>query len=267
MKKVNKIVIVFLMVMIISIPSINFAMETNDYTMEDPTGFSNTLGENILVDADGNSINVIVQDNTDSFDYTQEFLDQLTDEIKNNIDAYRQAVADEVKAQYANSGIDEAALNSYIQQVVSKMEYKDFLVKELTTCSKNQYKCFHFISEISLGEEQSTFTETYQIASGKKADKIYTITISSNDKTFFENEKVKEAINSFTIKDYEEPAVMGMNQEVENLQTEIDQLESEANTWSKVEKIGWIIAGVGFGIAIVGIIIKLTTKKKEGKKE
>ena len=82
------------------------------------------------------------------------------------------------------------------------MEYKDFLVKEVTKFTKNNYPCLHYISNLSIGEENA-YTETYQVVSDKTA---YTITVSSHDSNFFEKQEVKDMINSFTIKNYKEYA-------------------------------------------------------------
>lgn len=204
------ITLVLLMIIIFS-TTISLAYSGDKYEIEIPETFSSELNsylENYWGDDEGNSINIQISEikKANEFQYSEEFLNALVDQIKNNIDQYREEIKKQLIEQYeagfAGLNVSKEEIEEIVNPLVEQMEYKDFLVKEVTTFTKNNYPCLHYISNLSIGDE-NIYTETYQLVSDKTA---YTITIASNDVTFFGKQEVKDMINSFTIKDYKEYA-------------------------------------------------------------
>ena len=211
-----KKVITFAIIMIITFsPVINFAYSGDKYEIEILDSFSSELNnyiENYWGDEEGNSINIQISEikSANQFQYSEEFLNGLINEIKNNIDQYKTEIREKLIHQYeglSELDIPREEIEKVVNPIVENMEYKDFLVKEITTFTKNNYPCLHYISNLSLGD-QNIYTETYQVVSDKTA---YTLTISSNDYNFFSKQEVKDMINSFTIKDYKEYAFANKN--------------------------------------------------------
>ena len=124
----------------------------------------------------------------------------------NSLDDYKIQIKEKLIKQYedglAGQNITRAEIEEIVNPIVESMKYEDCLVKELSTFTKNSYPCFHYISIFSSNGENA-YTEQFQFVSGKT---LYTISISSKDKEFFNKEEIKNAINSFTLNNYEEYA-------------------------------------------------------------
>ena len=232
---VKKVVTFIILMIILFSTTISLAYSGDKYEMEIPDMFSSELNQymaNYWGDDEGNSVNIQFTEvkNANEFQYSEEFLNALTDEIKNNIGQYKAQIKEELINQYESglSGLDISRedIEKIVDPLVESMEYKDFLVKEVTTFTKNNYPCLHYISNLSLGNE-NMYNETYQFVSDKTG---YTITIASNDPKFFEKQEIKDMINSFTVKDYKEYA-FNENKDTKSKDTDNKSaLESIKNT-------------------------------------
>ena len=248
---IKKTAFFILMILIFSV-TISLAYSGDKYEIQVPESFSSELNnylENFWGDKDGNSINIQISElkNANEFQYSEDFLKALTDEVTNNIDKYRAEVKEQMIAEYEKSfselNIPREEIEKMVNPIVEKMEYKDFLVKEVSTFTKNNYPCLHYISNLSIGDE-SLYTETYQVVSDKTA---YTLTITSHDSNFFEKQEVKDMINSFTIKDYKEYAF-----------TNKDSKKSKKNPFMRVI----IYAVVGGVLSVIAKAVQLKAMKK-----
>lgn len=159
MKKSIFISIVLLIILNIA-TSVN-AYSTSDYTVDIPSEYEEKMSAVFATD-DGRSFNIQITkyDEKEGYPYTQKMLDELANEFESD---------------------GSVKINN----------------KEITKCTKNNYKCFH-ITSTYLGID----CDQYAIVSG---DKIYTLTLSSGDKEDFNRDEMKGIINSFTINDYKEP--------------------------------------------------------------
>ena len=245
MKKVASIV---LLILVLFSTTISLAYSGDSYDIEVPTSFASALNdymENYWGDGNGNSVSIQISQikNANEFQYSEEFLKALTDEVLNNIDSYKKEIKEELIAQYetALQGLDisREEIEEVVNPIVDSMKYNDFLVKEVTTFTKNNYPCLHYISSLSAGEE-NMYSEIYQLVSDKTA---YTITISSNDAKFFDKQEIKDMVNSFTIKNYKPYAF-------DNSKT------------SKLDYKAYIGIGCVVVAAIVSAISKAAQKKK-----
>ena len=207
---IKKVAIFILMIIIFS-ATISLAYSGDKYEIQITDSFSSEINnymENYWGDDEGNSINVQISEikSANEFQYSEDFLNALTEEIKNNIWKYKAEIKEQLIQQYeagfSELNVSREEIEEVVNPIVENVEYKEFLVKEVTKFTKNNYPCLHYISNLSLGEE-SVYTETYQLVSDKTA---YTLTISSSDPSFFEKQEIKDMVNSFTIKDYKEYA-------------------------------------------------------------
>lgn len=227
MKK--SIIISVVLLLILSIATTVNAYSTSEFEIDVPESFKK-IGVNVYADEDGRNFNIITSpfDEKSGDPYNQATLDKLVNEIYTNLDSQKADIKKQMKATYGSS-----VSNAEIDKYISSFKCNSIDVKEITKCTKNNYKCFHLLSNYTMGDT-SYYCDQYEIVSGNK---IYTITLTAPDKDEFNNDTFKGIINSFTIKNYKEPK----------------------STMSPT-LIGAIVgAGVGVVLAIVSVI----KKKKE----
>ena len=159
MKK-SVIISVIILLLVCIATNVN-AYSTSDYSIDVPASFKE-FGTAIYKMDNGNNFNVQVtnyDEKKDGYPYTQKTLDDLVQQME-------------------KSGAN-----------VKK--------KEITNCTKNNYKCIHLMSGI-----YGYTCDQYAIFSGNK---IYTITVTVADEKDLENSDVKAIVDTFTLKDYKEP--------------------------------------------------------------
>lgn len=167
MKK--SILITIVMLLILSVATSVNAYSTSDYSIDVPDTFKKVTSAAYSKE-DGSSFNIQVTpyNEKEGDPYNQRTLDKLVDELAKGISNFKFNSAD---------------------------------VKEITKCTKNNYKCFHVLSNFSMGYN-NFYCDQYAIVSGNK---IYTLTLGSFDKEDFNKDEMKGIIDSFTIKNYKEP--------------------------------------------------------------
>ncbi len=169
MKKGILLSIVF--ILIVSLCTFVNAYSTSNYSFDVPSTWKELGGAGIFRDSSGNSVNVQVSKFTGDAGnpYTEEMLNEIVDEIKNDDD--------------------------------SSFKCKSIDTKEITTCTKNNYKCFHIIANYEMSYADY-YCNQYGIVSGNE---FYVITLSAEEKEEFESSEMKNIVDSFTIKNYQEP--------------------------------------------------------------
>ena len=183
-----------LLICIITISTMAFGYESDDFTIDIPQNFKATSIENIFADGEGNTITISTGEIA-YLPYTEENLDKIVNTLTNDLDSRREEIKNKMNNQYGN-----VLSKEYIENYADNVKI-DVLKKEITTFGVDSYKCFHYIASIDMVESKY-FAEFYQTQSNGK---VYTITISSNNSEFFENDDIKNAINSCKIENYKEP--------------------------------------------------------------
>lgn len=233
MKKSILISLVFLT--ILSLCGMVNAYSTSKYSIDMPSTYY-LVSEGVFSNIYGNSINVQVTQGDSSGDpYTQENLDRLVNEMYNNVDAYKDQIAASLKETYGDY-YTEAEIRAY----VDSFKCNSVDTKEITTVSKNNYKCFHLIANYQMAD-YSYYCKQYSIMSGKD---VFTLTISAQDKSDLEDKEISDAIDSFTINNYQTP---GSNSGFEGT-------------------LKYIAIGAGCG-AVAGILSYVFNKNKKNKDE
>ena len=242
-----KKLIISLVIVLLIIPTFALAAQysNDDYSIEVPDSFEQVL-ENSFSDEEGNNINIQINyyDSSEIVEYTEDFLNSILEEIKNNIEGYRAEIKNQMLEQYG-----ESIPETVIDELVESLKYNDFLVKEITTFGADNYQCLHYISDVSMGDVNQ-YAETYQTYVDGT---IYTVTISSADSTFFDREDIKSSVASFKIGNYEEF---------------LRKQEAEAKTVDTIATIV-VIAAVAIVIAVIVVIVVAAKKasKKKSQKE
>ncbi|MBR3255458.1 MAG: hypothetical protein IKF97_04495 [Clostridia bacterium] len=228
MKKSILISLVF--ITILSLCGMVNAYSTSKYSIDMPSTYY-LVTEGTFADKDGKSINVQISKGDSNGDpYTQENLDRLVNEMYNNVDAYKEQISASLKESYGSYYTDEE-----IKEYVDSFKCKSVDTKEITTVSKNKYKCFHLVANYEMAD-YSYYCRQYSIMSGND---IYTITVSAQDKLDLDSQVIEDALDSFTITNYEEPKA--------------------TNTGDIFKYIG---IGAGCG-ALAGLISYFASKKKK----
>lgn len=195
MKK--SILLTMVLALILSLCGVVNAYSTNDYSIDISDDYYE-VSEGSFLNEDGYGINVQVTKNQYMGDpYTDENLNSLENEIKNNVDEYKEEIAASLKETYGSYYSDD-----YIKSYVNSFKCNSVDKKEITTVSKNNYKCFHILANYQMGD-YSYYCDQYQVVT---TDNLFTITISGNDKYKILNDDMKKALDSFEIKNYSDPA-------------------------------------------------------------
>lgn len=175
------------------------AYSTTQYSIDIPSTYVQ-VSENSFTDEYGRNINVQIVPFSGSgkgSPYTEEGLNKLTDNLINGLDKYKEDAKKlliEKNEKYETNLTDDQ-----IDEYINSFKCISIEKKEITTFSKNEYKCFHIIAHFSMGGIDY-YANQYTLVSGNS---IFTLTASSGDINDFNNYEISKAINSFTIKDFE----------------------------------------------------------------
>ena len=195
MKKCISILVLLLFMLSIA-TSVN-AYSTSEFEIDIPDSFEQ-VSLNLYADENGRCINIVSKPfETKGVDpYNQEFLDMMVYGIYNNFDAEKEEIKNEMGSTY-ESVVPDEKLNEY----VNSLKCNSIDVKEITRCTKNNYKCFHILAQYSMAD-YSYYCDQYIVVSGNK---MYALTLSSEDKDDFNSADFKKVLDSFTINNYKEP--------------------------------------------------------------
>ena len=201
------------------------AYSTNKYSIDIPStyreategSFTKENGDNVnvqVVPFSGSSVNA----------FTEEGLNSLTKNINSEMDNYRTEMKEIIKEMYG-----EYLSDSEINEYVKSFKCDSIDMKEITTATKNNYKCYHIIASYSVGDYKF-YVEQYSFISNKN---IYTLTASVGEKSDLQSLETKNIINSFTIANYKDPEKSSF---------------FSSDVWSKI-----IVTTI---VAIIGVAIK-----------
>lgn len=203
MKKI-KIVSIILMVFVLFAHSVS-AFSNDYYSIDIPTSYAQE-SENSFTDEYGRNINVQIvsfSGRGKGSPYTEEGLNKLADNYANEIESLKDEAKKmliEKNTKYG-ANLSEEEINEYVDSI----EFLGVEKKEITTFSRNNYECFHLIVKVSMGGI-ITYSNQYSVASGNN---IYTLTFSSDNLSDFNTYEITKAIDSFTIKNFQQPYTDG----------------------------------------------------------
>lgn len=234
MKMINKIFIIGFIIFLLVFQSTTYAYSNDYYSISIPSSYSK-IADNFFMDQDGLNINVVVDSHSYKYKgevYTEEHLNDLIDRFKAITE---EEMLDVLKSTYNQYGVEYK--EEELKELSKSIKIETTGTKEITTFSKNNYKCFHFILKITLGE-YSYYTNQYQVFA---RNNFFTLTITGNDLDYFKTQDIKNTINSFTIKNFQE-------------------VEQEESIWEK-SLVSAISAMILCGISA------LISKKQKGNKD
>lgn len=182
------------------------AYSNSDFSIDVPSDYKSS-GKNVWAKSNGDNFNIQID----------EYDEKITVSLE---DAYKQVM-------------DEATKDSL---------YADVETKEVINISKNDYKCAHLKAK-AVYSGVSFYVDQYMVISDNK---IYVLTFSSADKSYFSSSEVEDVKESFTIENYKEPQVVK------------NRVEKVANNVAKRVLIG-VAVGAVVG-AISGVAYKIKRK-------
>ena len=212
MKRVLSAVLVAILMSFLFLTSTVSAYEGADYSMDIPSSHT-AYRTNVWRKSNGDNVNVQITS------YTSGVGDKTMDEL----------------------------LNEVLDKVSTMSQYKSFETKEVTTISKNDYKCAHIRAKLS---SYSFYVDQYQVIS---KGKIYTITFTSSSTAYFSSSDVEDMLESFTIKNYEDPTAGASVKKVAK------------NAGKVIGIIAGVVGGI-IGIAVIAVIIILVVSKSKKNK-
>ena len=202
MKKCISILVLLLFMLGIA-TSVN-AYSTSEFEIDIPDSFEQ-VELNVYADENGRGFNIVSEPFETKIDpYNQATLDMIVDTLYNNLNAAKENTKTEMESTYGSELSDEE-----INEYVNSFKCNSIDVKEITKCTKNNYKCFHILAQYSM-DDYYYYCDQYIVVSGNK---MYTLTLSSQDKDDFNSEDFKKVLDSFTINNYKEPQSLLNNYE------------------------------------------------------
>lgn len=200
----KKCISAFFIIMICIIFSSNSSAYSNDkYSINIPAGYSE-VKENTFKDENGNTIQVQTKSFSDDISgeevYTQSNLETWANSLKEGVSKYKNNLKELLIAENNLKGntLTQEEIDKYVESFET-----DIIKKEITTFTKNKYKCFHVIIKLSTGDFLF-YMDNYTVTSGKE---LYSLSISANDINSFNSDLITDTIDSFTInnlKSYQE---------------------------------------------------------------
>lgn len=169
MKKIISVLIVF--ILILSVCNFVNAYSTSKYSVDVPSTFTEVM-EGSFTSNDGANFNVQITSyaGSETDPFTISNLNDLVNGLKNQI----------------------GKLNSTIK-------FKNLEIKEITTVTKNNYKCFHIQYTYELAGSEY-WCEQYSLLSGKD---IFTLTSTASTTIKLHSSEMKGIVDSFTVTNYQ----------------------------------------------------------------
>lgn len=195
MKKIICSFLLFIFIFNI-VGSVN-AYSTSQYSIDIPSTYRKAT-EGSFTKENGNNVNVQVVpfSGSSSNAFTEEGLNKLTKNINSEIDNVRTKMKKTIKERYG-----EYLSDNEIDEYVKSFKCDSIDKKEITTATKNNYKCYHIIASYSAGDYKY-YVEQYSFISNNN---VYTLTASVGEKSDLQSLEVRNIINSFTISNYKNP--------------------------------------------------------------
>ena len=195
MKKIICSFLLFIFIFNI-VGSVN-AYSTSQYSIDIPYTYRKAT-EGSFTKENGNNVNVQVVpfSGSSSNAFTEEGLNRLTKNINSEIDNVRTEMKKTIKERYG-----EYLSDNEIDEYVKSFKCDSIDKKEITTATKNNYKCYHIIASYSAGDYKY-YAEQYSFISNNN---VYTLTASVGEKSDLQSLEVRNIINSFTISNYKDP--------------------------------------------------------------
>lgn len=232
MKKFSGVVLL----LIVLLTSTSLAHETNIYKIDMPTGY-HMVNENSYSDANGYNINVSIFEYTDTVFVEDIYNDEALEIARQNIYAIEEYMKNNlkqsVKERYPGTYTDEE-----LDEYASSYKITGIPVLEISTFSKNNYKCIHYIYCMQMGDT-FYYANVFQ-TTDKEA--VYTLTLSGPTLAYFNKTEIINAINSFTVKNYV------------SLDSKIEIIEQDMDMKFKYSTIDYVVF---FGIFAIMLVIYL----------
>ena len=192
-------VLIFSILFLFIFSNFVFSFSSDKYSIDIPDGYQENK-ENSFTNEEGKNINVgITKSNQTVYDadiYTEENLEEIFNKIEDQLEYAKKELKKQLNQQNKSEGLN--LTEKQIDDYVETFKIEKVVKKEVTTFSKNNYKCFHIIIKYSMGES-SYYTDTYQVQSGNE---IYTLAINEPNLEDINTDTHKKVVNSFTIKNF-----------------------------------------------------------------
>lgn len=184
----------------------NTLHSTDDFSINIPNDYTQ-ITKNFFCNDEGDNINIQISSYpTNQNPYTLDVLNMLADEMsKGNVS--RDALIENFKRQYSSYFSE-----SEIEELVSSFQVNSIAPKEISFCTKNNYRCLHIVMNASM-LDYNYIVSQYVIFS---KDKSFVLTIGVNEKEKLDSSEIKDILNSFTIFNYEKPAKSEEKEEKES---------------------------------------------------
>ena len=178
--------------------ALNASAYSNDYySLDVHPSFSQDI-EGSFTDSHGRNINIQITPVSSSYSgklYTEENLDLIVKEMLAGFESVKEDLIAESTQQWKKRGYTEKEIN----EIFNNYKIDEFITKEITTFTKNEYQCFHLIYQCSYWDYK-IYQEIYQVHS---KDSIITLTTSVDSLSDLNSDTIQNMINSFTINYYQ----------------------------------------------------------------
>lgn len=193
--KVKKIVIICAILIIILFGINAYAYSNDDYSIYIPSQYTEIF-ENNFVDDNGLSISIVINSHAYKGEiYTKDNLNEL---VKETMSISKEDILNSIKN--VNEQLNTSHTEDELENLANSIKIETTSIQEISTFSKNNYKCFHFILKITL-DDFSYYANQYCVFSKTE---YFILSISGYDINYFSNPEILKTIDSFTINNYQE---------------------------------------------------------------
>lgn len=207
------------------------AVSNKDYSIDILPEYKQNLTGQYIKD-NGDNIGITVSNEKVSNPYTEKNLEMFEKALVDELEAVKPQLAEKFKNVYAGIISEEE-----IDKMVDSIGVDKIILKEISTCSKNNYKCFHIITRAKM-LEQTFYSNQYVVFSDKSYFVITFTTYPEGEPDYSDFEKM---MDSFTIVDYKEPSASSID-------------------WSSVVTKGIIGGIIGALVGGIGVVAKKNKK-------
>lgn len=266
---IKKIILMFSMLAIISGMCLEVsAYSTNEYEIDSSYIDSEVPGESFFGSNDKFSIYITTMDavdELDGFEYNMDFLDIASNKAMDKLKQYLlNNTKKEILKQYNNYKLSDKELELIDKQLEeyfnNSLGFSDFKKCRITKFTKNNYRCFHCVDNISINNTLMRLN-IYQTESNNKIYNL--IVLSAKNRSDSDIKNIEDTVNSFTIKDYN-PTVLTFNDKVYMLRDNLltSEIQDNYSIRLMIAYIMFYSIPVSIIKAIIVIIILKNSKKK-----
>lgn len=192
--------IISVMIFLIFIQSICYAYSTSNYSINIPYGYKQTSIDT-FANTNGNGISITMEainSENYTFHYDNKTLNDFANSIENNLDDYKEELKKAFMQAYNPNTISYIEYERRVNVILNSIKI-NIPSKEITTFTKNDYKCFCIEYYMTADTITPVYGRQYVVLDKSNA---YIVTMTGSTRQSLYTSEVESMLDSFTINNY-----------------------------------------------------------------